>query len=140
MAELQERQQNNSGEVEAERVSEQHTAQISEKQARTWAMVCHLSAFAGFIIPLGNIIAPLVIWLIKRAESPFIDDQGKEALNFQISMIIYAVISWIFVTIFIGYLLLFAVGIFDIVMVIMAALKANEGERFRYPLCIRFIK
>jgi len=103
-------------------------------------MVCHLSAFAGFIIPLGNIIAPLVIWLIKRAESPFIDDQGKEALNFQISMIIYAVISWILVTIFIGYLLLFAVGIFDIVMVIMAALKANEGEMFRYPLCIRFIK
>ena len=103
-------------------------------------MVCHLSAFAGFIIPLGNIIAPLVIWLIKRAESPFIDDQGKEALNFQISMIIYAVISWILVTIFIGYLLLFAVGIFDIVMVIMAALKSNEGERFRYPLCIRFIK
>ena len=103
-------------------------------------MVCHLSAFAGFIIPLGNIIAPLVIWMIKRAESPFIDDQGKEALNFQISMIIYAVISWILVTIFIGYLLLFAVGIFDIVMVIMAALKANEGERFRYPLCIRFTK
>ena len=103
-------------------------------------MVCHLSAFAGFIIPLGNIIAPLVIWLIKRAESPFIDDQGKEALNFQISMIIYAVISWILVTIFIGYLLLFAVGIFDIVMVIMAALKSNEGEMFRYPLCIRFIK
>ena len=140
MDELQERQANNSGEVEAERVSEQQAAQISEKQARTWAMVCHLSAFAGFIIPLGNIIAPLVIWLIKRAESPFIDDQGKEALNFQISMIIYAVISWILVTIFIGYLLLFAVGIFDIVMVIMAALKANEGERFRYPLCIRFIK
>ena len=140
MAELQERQPNNSGEVEAERVSEQHTAQISEKQARTWAMVCHLSAFAGFIIPLGNIIAPLVIWLIKRAKSSFIDDQGKEALNFQISMIIYAVISWILVTIFIGYLLLFAVGIFDIVMVIMAALKANEGEMFRYPLCIRFIK
>ena len=128
------------GKINFERIPRRYSAQLLEDQARTWAMICHLSAFVGIIIPFGSIIAPLVIWLIKRKESPFIDDQGKEALNFQISMIIYAVISWILVTIFIGYLLLFAVGIFDIVMVIMAALKANEGEMFRYPLCIRFIK
>ncbi|HHH80603.1 MAG TPA: DUF4870 domain-containing protein, partial [candidate division Zixibacteria bacterium] len=115
------------GKINFERIPRRYSAQLLEDQARTWAMICHLSAFVGIIIPFGSIIAPLVIWLIKRAESSFIDDQGKEALNFQISMIIYAVISWILVTIFIGYLLLFAVGIFDIVMVIMAALKANEG-------------
>ncbi len=59
-------------------------ATMNEKDARTWAMLCHIGAFAGYIIPFGHIIAPLVIWLIKKDESPFVDDQGKESLNFQI--------------------------------------------------------
>ena len=115
-------------------------AAMNEKDARTWAMFCHLGALAGYIIPFGNIIAPLVIWLIKKDESPFVDDQGKESLNFQISITIYALVALLLTVIVIGFFLLLAVGIFALVMVIIAAVKANDGEKYRYPLCIRFIK
>lgn len=113
---------------------------MEEKDARTWAMFCHIGAFAGYIIPFGNIIAPLIIWLIKKAESPLVDDQGKESLNFQISVTIYAFVALLLTLILIGYILFVALMIFDLVMVIIAAVKVNSGEKYRYPLCIRFIK
>ncbi|MCB2219826.1 MAG: DUF4870 domain-containing protein [Bacteroidetes bacterium] len=106
---------------------------------RMWGMFCHLSALAGYIIPLGSIIGPLVIWSIKKMEFPFVDDQGKEALNFQISMFIYMVISAILIIIVVGILLLIALGIFQLIMIIIASIRANNGETFRYPLTIRFI-
>lgn len=71
---------------------------------------------------------------------PLVEDQGKESLNFQISMTIYFIVAWILVFILIGFVLLAALVIFDMVMVIIASVKANNGEKFRYPLCIRFIK
>ncbi len=113
---------------------------MSEKDARTWAMLCHVGVFAGYIIPFGHILAPLIIWLIKKDESPFVDDQGKESLNFQISVSIYAVIAALLTLIAIGLILLIALLIFDVVMVIIATVRANSGERYRYPLCLRFIK
>jgi uncharacterized Tic20 family protein len=115
-------------------------AAMEEKDARTWAMFCHIGAFAGYIIPFGNIIAPLIIWLIKKAESPLVDDQGKESLNFQISITIYAFVALLLTLILIGYILFVALMIFDLVMVIIAAVQVNSGEKYRYPLCIRFIK
>ena len=111
----------------------QKPAGMDQKQERTWAMLCHLGGLIGFI-------PPLVIWLIKKDESSLIDDNGKEALNFQISIAIYVMISIVLMFVLIGFLLLSAVYIFNIVMVIIAAMKANSGERYRYPLCIRFIK
>ncbi len=105
-----------------------------------WGMFCHLSAFAGYIIPFGNIIGPLVIWLLKKDEYPLVDDQGKESLNFQISIAIYAVISLILALVIIGFLLLIAIGILNLVMIIVASIKANEGVRFRYPLTIKFFQ
>lgn len=113
---------------------------MQETQERTWGMLAHLAALAGYIIPFGHIIGPLVIWLIKKDESAFVDDQGKESINFQISITVYAIVSAILIVVVIGILLLIGVVIFDVVMVIIAAVKANEGEKFRYPLCIRFIK
>jgi uncharacterized Tic20 family protein len=113
---------------------------MNEKDARTWAMLCHIGVFAGYIIPFGHIVAPLVIWLIKKDESPFVDDHGKESLNFQISMSIYALIGLVLTLVVIGAVLLIAAVIFDVVMVIIAAVRANSGERYRYPLCMRFIK
>lgn len=110
------------------------------KEAMTWGMLCHLIAFAGFIIPFGNIIGPLVIWLIKKDEFEFVNDQGKESLNFQISMTIYFIVSAILTIIVIGILLLIGLAIFDLVVLIIATIKANGGEKYRYPLCIRFIK
>jgi len=115
-------------------------AKMTESQERTWGMLCHLSALAGFIIPFGNIIGPLVIWLIKKDESPFVDDQGKESLNFQISITIYCLIAAVLILVIIGIFLLIGLGIFAIVMIIIAAVKANNGEKFRYPLTIRFVR
>lgn len=110
------------------------------KEERTWGMLCHLIVLTGVIIPLASVIAPLVIWLIKKDEMPFVDDQGKESLNFQITMFIGFVISFFLMFIFIGFILLPLLAIFDLVMVIMASMKANEGVRYRYPYTIRFIK
>lgn len=119
---------------------EKPAEQTLTKDAKTFGMLCHLLAFAGFVIPLGNIIGPLVIWLMKKDEFPFVDDQGKESLNFQISLIIYALISGVLIIVVIGIFLLIAIGIFMIVMVIIATIRANEGQKYRYPLTIRLLK
>ncbi len=129
---------------EQEPVQEQPTPQaqpVAEKQARNWAMLCHLVALSGLVTgAVGFIVGPLVIWLIKKEEFPLVDENGKEALNFQISMVIYGAGAFILCFVFIGFLLLPALGIFDIVMVIIASVKVSNGEKFRYPLAIRFLK
>jgi len=118
---------------------QQQPAPISA-DAKGMAMLLHLSTLAGFIIPPGNIIAPLIIWAVKKHESPLIDDQGKEVVNFQLSVLIYAVISAVLILVIIGIPLLVGVGIFDLVFTIIGAMRANEGQYFRYPLNIRFLK
>ena len=105
-----------------------------------WAMLCHLTALAGFIIPLGNVIGPLVIWLMRKDQYPLVDDQGKEALNFQISMTIYYVVAALLIIVVIGIPLLIMLGLFSLIMTIIATVKANSGERYRYPLSIRLVK
>lgn len=112
----------------------------TDRQARMWAMLCHLSAFSGWIIPFGHILGPLIIWLIKRDDHPFINEQGKESLNFQISLSIYLIVSAILVLALIGFVLFFIVGIVGFIFVIVAAVKANEGVSYRYPLTIRFLR
>ena len=107
--------------------------------ARTFAMLCHLSSFAGLFVPLGNIWGPLVFWLIKKDEMPEVDMHGKESLNFQISMSIYIFVSVILVLLLIGIPMLIGLTIFWIVAVIIASVRANNGELYRYPLSIRFL-
>lgn len=105
-----------------------------------WGTLCHVAAFAGFVVPLGSILGPLAVWLIKRDVYPFVNDQGKEALNFNISVLIYAVVGVILIFAFlIGIPLLIALGIFWLVVTIMGAIAANRGEPYRYPLSIRFV-
>ena len=113
----------------------------------TWAMICHLSSFVGYFgNGLGSIVAPLVVWLVKKDQLPEVDEHGKEALNFNISLLIYAVALAVlcFLTLGIGLLvaapLLLAMVVFHAVCTIMAAVKANNGEFFHYPLTIRLIK
>ncbi|HZG15642.1 MAG TPA: DUF4870 domain-containing protein [Candidatus Bathyarchaeia archaeon] len=113
---------------------------LPSKDERFWAMIAHLSAFSGFIIPFGNILGPLIIWLVKREELPFVNQQGKEALNFGISVTIYAAISYILVFIIVGVVALIALFIFWLVVVIIAAIRTNEGKAYRYPLCLRLVK
>ena len=110
------------------------------KDERMWGMFCHLIAFSGYLIPFGSVLGPLIIWLIKKDEMPFVDDQGKESLNFQLTMLIAVIISAILMLVFIGFLLLGVLIIFQIVVVIVASIKANDGIKYRYPYTIRFIK
>jgi uncharacterized Tic20 family protein len=111
------------------------------KDACMWAMFCHLAGLGGFIIPaIGSVIGPLIIWQLKKDVDPFIDQNGKEAMNFQISMLIYGIVAGLLCFLCVGMFLLPAVAIVDLVFLIIAAIKANNGEAYRYPLSIRLIK
>lgn len=119
----------------------------NEKQ---FALFVHLSALLGFLVPLANLIAPLVLWQIKKSDSTFIDDQGKEAVNFQITLSLAAIVlaivgfpltiltlgllAFVFVPVGLGLLLA------AVILPILAGIKANEGEAYRYPYILRLIK
>ena len=127
-------EQEQSGPAEQQAGEVQPGVVKSSPDEKTMAMLAHLLALVtGFI-------GPLIIWLIKKDESDFVDDQGKEALNFQISIFIYLFVAGLSMLVLIGIILLPAVWIFDVVNVIRGAMAANKGKRFRYPLCIRIIK
>ncbi len=112
------------------------------KNERQWAMGCHLAALVGCLAPYfaANFLAPMIVWLLKREDGPFIDEQGKEALNFQLSILLYVVVCGLLFLVVIGAFLIFPLLVFGFVCPIIGAVKASEGKRFRYPACIRFIK
>ena len=113
----------------------------SSRNVRTWNVLCHASALAGFFVPwAGHILGPLIVWLAKRGDSPEIDENGKESLNFQISMLIYNVIAGVLCLVLIGFILLAILHILNLVLVIVASIQASEGKRYRYPMTIRLIK
>jgi uncharacterized Tic20 family protein len=111
---------------------------VADANARQWAMLAHLSALAGLIIGL-NWLGPLIIYLVKKDEHPFIADQSREALNFNISVFIYFIVSAILIIVVIGILLLPAIGVAWVVLTVIATIRANNGEAYRYPLSIRFV-
>jgi uncharacterized Tic20 family protein len=108
-------------------------------EEKQWALFAHLSALIGFIIPFGSIIGPLIIWQIKN-EMPFVDDQGKEALNFQITMAIAVLVCIVLMVVLIGFLLIWIVGLLDLIFIIIAALASNNGQAYRYPITLRLVK
>ena len=111
-----------------------------EREVRNWAVFIHLSALAGLLgIPAGNVIGPLVIWMIKKDSLPEIDEHGREALNFQITMLIAFAISIPLCFIVIGFFTLIAAMILQLIFSIIAGIKASEGTVYRYPLSIRFL-
>ena len=112
-----------------------------DKDARKWAMFTHLSAFAGIIVPLGQILGPLILWLIKKDDFSYVDRQGKEALNFQISLAIYALAASPLICLAgLAAIVWAALAIMDIVFVIIASMSANDGKDYQYPLTIRLVK
>ena len=118
---------------------------VPDANARQWGMLAHLSALVGLVIGL-SFVGPLVVYLTKKEEHPFIADQAREALNFNLSFLLYEVVgfilTFILILVIIGILLipvLIAIAIGWLVLTIMAGLKANQGEAYRYPLTIRFI-
>jgi len=112
------------------------------KEERNWAMGCHLAAFGGYWLSFSfaQLIVPFVVWLIKRNDGDFINDQGKEAVNFQLSLLLYTLICFILFFVVIGMFLILPLLIFGLICPIVAAVKASDGQAFRYPMCIRFIK
>ena len=116
---------------------------------RTWGMLCHLAALSSYIVPLGNVIGPLVVWLIKRHEYAYADWHGKESLNFQLSLMLYVLclipfmlffIIIPFLGVFMLIFFIFAISMGSLILTIIAAVKANNGEYYKYPLVIRFIR
>ena len=109
-----------------------------DRESQQWGMIAHLSALIGFIIPFGNLIGPLVIWQMKK-DMPFVVDQGKEALNFQITVAIAVFVCLLLSLIVIGMLLLPLVGLGALALTVIAGIKANNGEAYRYPFALRLI-
>ena len=107
---------------------------------KTMGMFAHLSALAGYIIPFGNIIGPLIVMMMKNGQSAFVEDQAREALNFQITIMIAVLISIALMFCVVGIFILPVLGVVNIVFIIIAAIKANGGEPYRYPMTIRFVK
>lgn len=105
----------------------------------TWAIVCHLAPLATVVL-LGNIILPLVLMLTVGKESDFVRRTATEVLNFQITMAIYWFVAFVLAFVLIGILIIAALGIFQIVVMILGILAASRGEVYRYPLNIRFVK
>lgn len=134
-----------------------HEAYKRQHDEHAWAMMAHLAVFAAGIVPFGHIFGPLTVWLIKRDVYPLVDDQGKESLNFQISMSIYSVILVVIIIVsalslaagdpergaliplIAGVAGLLLIALFSFILIIVAAVKSYRGERYRYPLTIRFI-
>ena len=113
--------------------------ELSESE-RNWAMLCHLSAFAGFFFPFGGIIGPLICWLSRKDDSHWIDWNGKASLNFQISILLYMVLSIPLVIIVVGIPILIFLGFLKVICIIIGSVKASKGEEFKYPLSIPFIQ
>lgn len=111
------------------------------KDARTWGMLCHLIALVGMLgNGIGFVLGPLVLWLVKKNDDPFIDEQGKEAVNFQLTMFLACLVALPLCLVLIGFLFIAAIAVFAIVFPIIAGIKANDGVHYRYPVSIRFIK
>ena len=113
---------------------------VPTAEDKQWGLFAHLSSLAGLIIPFGNILGPLIIWQVKKDSLPFAADQGKEALNFHITIAIAAIISGLLTLVLIGFLLLPLVGLAWLIFTIIGAMKANNGEAYRYPFALRLIK
>jgi uncharacterized protein len=119
----------------------------SESPVRTWNMLCHLSALAGLFVPFGSVLGPLLIWQIKKNEFPSVEEHGKAALNFQLTVLIAvvagAIVAMILSFICIGFLLIpvvAAIGLAGLVFAVIAGLKANNGEPYRYPWSLTLVK
>ena len=111
-----------------------------DQNAKTGGMLCHILSLAGLVVPFGNLIGPLIIWQMKKAEHPFIDDQGKESVNFQIVVSAALIVSALLMCVVVGFFLLPVVGLVGLIFSILGGVKANNGEPYRYPFNIRFIK
>ena len=113
---------------------------VPTRDERQWAMLCHVSAMLMYVTAIGGLLAPFVIWLLKRDDMPFVADQGKETINFQITILLALAASVVLMLVVIGFVLFWALLAFHFVVTIVAAVKVTEGVTYRYPFCWRVIK
>mgnify|MGYP000117837879 CR=1 FL=1 len=113
---------------------------VADKEQRTWAMFCHLSALAGLLFPFGSVIGPLIVWLVKKEEMPLVAEHGRKSLNFQLTMMIAYIVCFMLIFVVVGAILLPLVALFSLIMVVVSAIKANDGKEVNYPMSIEFIK
>jgi uncharacterized Tic20 family protein len=126
-------------EVQVEELVQKQDPALSQDE-RNMGIAVQVSSFAGYIIPFGSILGPFVVWLMKRDEMPFVDECGRNCINFKISLMIYMMISAVLMLVGIGFLLIGVLAIVDIVFTIIAAMKASEGVSYKYPMTIKFLK
>jgi hypothetical protein len=105
-----------------------------------WGMGCHLAGFAGLVFPFGNVIGPLVVWLVKKDEHAFIDDQGKESLNFQMTLASLQFVLFLLADLLKWHVPFYLISVLGTVFVIIAAIQASEGVAYRYPITYRFLR
>jgi hypothetical protein len=106
--------------------------------SRNWATISHLSAFIG-LTGIPALFGPLVVWLLKKDEDPYVAEAAKDALNFNISFLIYGLVAGISIILLVGLILLPAVLVTWFILVIMAAVKTSNGQTYRYPFTMRFV-
>ena len=111
---------------------------VPTQEERNWALAAHVGTFVAAWFAMG-FLAPLVVLLVKGKDSAFVRRHSVESLNFQISLLIYLVISVVLAFLLIGFLVMAVVGVFALVVIILASIKAANGEDYRYPLCIRLV-
>ena len=115
-------------------------AAAPSRDERQWAMLCHLSAMLMYCTAIGGFIAPLVIWLLKRDEMPFVADQGRETLNFQITTLLVLIAGGLLAVIVVGFVIIGAALLFHFIVTIIATVRVSEGVLYRYPICWRVIR
>lgn len=110
-------------------------------EEKNWGVYCHLASFLGIFLPaLGNFLGPGLIWLLKKEEFPFVADQGREVLNFQITLLLISIAAGFLSAVFIGVIVLWLLPFYWLVFTIVGAVKASDGMAYRYPMTLRLIK
>jgi len=107
---------------------------------RTWAMLAHLSALLGIVVPFGNAIAPFVVWRARRGRSTFVSDQALESLNFNVTVLIAALACYLLTRVLIGILLFVVLVLYWLGTTVIAAVRAGEGIRYRHPVTLRLVE
>ncbi len=111
-----------------------------DSNERSMGMLAHLAGYAGLAIPFGSLLGPFLVYILKREESAYIEDQAREALNFQLTMTLAFLVSIALMFILVGFVTILVVGVWWLVGTAIGATKANAGEWYRYPATIRFVK
>lgn len=109
------------------------------KEQRHWAMLAHLSGLLAFISIIGGIVAPFILWQLRKRDMNFAADQAREALNFQITVLLIGIVCFVLKIILIGFALMFVLAILDIIFIVIASTRASEGIAYRYPFNLRLV-